>query len=200
MFNQHIQFSHFLVTVAYICVGSYYVCQLKSALINFGSGLNEKAFSQSISLPLEQIILHYDRSCSFVLIICSIHHAILLVLFKIFVCPSRVPLTEHNLPRIRATNISRLANMSRPSSATQKPSACVPKNRKQICPPSTRIELQPTSNRFVCQIIICSIITKCYMSERLLFVHFCVSDEMDRSDTGLLSGSRAESLLCKSPF
>jgi len=104
--------------------------------------------------------------------ICSIHHAILIVLFKIIVCPSRVPLTEHNLRRIRATNTSRLANMSRPSSATQKPSAYVPKNRKETCPPSTRIELQPMSSRFVCQIIICCNITKFYTSEWLLFVRF----------------------------
>lgn len=193
LFTQHIQFSHFLKTMVYICVGNYYACQLKSALVSFGSGFNEKAFFFSKYFTT-------NSACSFVLIICSIHHAILIVLFKIIVCPSRVPLTEHNLPRIKATNTSRLANMSRPSSATQKPSACVPKNRKEICPPSTRIELRPTSNRFVCQIIICSIITKCYMSERLLFVRFCVSAEMDRSDTGLLSGSRAESLLCKSPF
>lgn len=121
------------------------------------------------------------------------------VLIKIVVYPSRVPLTEHSLLRIRATNTLRLANMSRRSSATQKQSAYVPKSRKEICPPSTRIEQQPTSNRLV-SVRLSFVVshTKCYMSGWFLmfFVYFCVVAEMDRSDTGLLAGSWAESLLC----
>lgn len=56
---------------------------------------------------------------------------------------------RHRLLRTGATSISRLASLSRPSNATPRPSACVPKNRKVTCPLSTRTELQPTSSRFV---------------------------------------------------
>lgn len=126
---------------------------MKRELVNFYSGFNEKVKKHKYNMYKNNQSMHF------------IYYTFV-VLIKIVVCPSRVPLTEHSLLRIRATNTLRLANMSRRSSATQKQSAYVPKNRKEICPPSTRIELQPTSNRFV-SVRLSFVVShsKCYMSE-----------------------------------
>lgn len=128
--------------------------------------------------------------------------------FLFFLC--RALWIRHRQLRTEATSTSRQANMSRPSSATPRPSACVPKNRRVTCPHSTRTELQPTSSRFVLGAWACTLQQLWgWMAPRhfaILTEWFVAAVEMDWSGRRLFSGCWDEPTLhqsslqaCQSP-